>query len=88
MLQKTDQVPSDKCELVTEITLDLSPPMRDICLMKFPNAKRVIDRFYAQKLALEAIQEMRIGHRWKALKDDHKRELGSRRPAKLSHRNC
>ena len=50
-----DQVPLDKRQLVTEITLDLSPSMRNICLMKFPNAKRVIDQFHIQKLACDAV---------------------------------
>ena len=70
-----EQVPLDKRQLVTEITLDLSPSMRNICIMKFPNAKRVIDRFHIQKLACDAIQEMRIAHRWEALKAEHKRKL-------------
>ncbi|MBP5332902.1 MAG: transposase [Bacteroidales bacterium] len=70
-----NQVPLDKRQLVTEITLDLSPSMRNICIMRFPNAKRVIDRFHIQKLACDAIQEMRIAHRWEALKAEHKRKL-------------
>jgi transposase len=70
-----DRVPLENRRLVTEITLDLSPSMRNICIMKFPNAKRVIDRFHIQKLACDAIQEMRITHRWEALKAEHKRKL-------------
>ena len=70
-----DRVPLENRRLVTEITLDLSPSMRNICIMKFPNAKRVIDRFHIQKLACDAIQEMRIAHRWEALKAEHKRKL-------------
>jgi FMN phosphatase YigB (HAD superfamily) len=30
----------------------------------FPNATRVIDRFHVQKLASEALQEIRIKYRW------------------------
>ncbi|GHU81150.1 hypothetical protein FACS1894145_8130 [Bacteroidia bacterium] len=33
----------------------------------FPAAKRVIDRFHVQKLAYDAVQEMRIKARWEAL---------------------
>jgi hypothetical protein len=33
----------------------------------FPNATLVIDRFHVQKLALDALQEIRIKHRWEAL---------------------
>jgi len=70
-----DKVPLENRQLVTEITLDLSPSMRNICILKFPNAKRVIDRFHIQKLACDAIQEMRIAYRWEALKAEHKRKL-------------
>jgi len=33
----------------------------------FPNASLVIDRFHVQKLALEALQDIRIKHRWDAI---------------------
>jgi transposase len=33
----------------------------------FPNAVRVTDRFHVQKLATEAVQDLRIKHRWEAL---------------------
>ena len=33
----------------------------------FPQAVRVTDRFHVQKLATEALQEMRIKHRWEAM---------------------
>lgn len=70
-----DRVPLEAREKVQEITLDLSPSMRHICILEFPNAKRVIDRFHIQKLACDAIQEMRIAHRWVALKAEHQRRL-------------
>ena len=33
----------------------------------FPRATRVIDRFHVQQLATEAVQEIRIKYRWKAI---------------------
>jgi transposase len=33
----------------------------------FPNASLVIDRFHVQKLALDALQEIRVKHRWVAI---------------------
>jgi transposase len=33
----------------------------------FPNATLVIDRFHVQNLALDALQEIRIKHRWQAI---------------------
>jgi Transposase and inactivated derivatives len=50
-----------------EITLDMAPNMELICRTCFPAAKRVIDRFHVQKLAYDAVQEMRIKARWEAL---------------------
>ena len=33
----------------------------------FPNAKLVINRFHVQQLALDALQKIRIKHRWEAI---------------------
>ena len=45
---------------VREITLDMAPNMEQIARICFPAAKRVTDRFHVQKLAYEAVQEMRV----------------------------
>lgn len=55
---------------VKEITMDLSNSMRLIAKRCFPLARRTIDRFHIQKLACEALQEMRVAHRWDAIQDD------------------
>ncbi|WP_353796055.1 transposase [Butyricimonas sp.] len=47
-----------------EITLDMSSGMHAIARECFPNAEQVIDRFHVQKLACDALQELRIEHRW------------------------
>lgn len=44
--------------------------MRLIARRCFPNAMRTIDRFHIQKLACDALQEMRIAHRWDAIQAD------------------
>ncbi|MGQ7871479.1 ISL3 family transposase, partial [Sunxiuqinia sp. sy24] len=49
---------------VKEITLDMAGSMGLIAKQCFPKAIRVIDRFHVQKLALDALQEIRIKHRW------------------------
>ena len=46
-----DNVPEEARDRVQEITMDLSPSMRNIAIYEFRNAKRVIDRFHIQKLA-------------------------------------
>lgn len=55
---------------VKEITLDMACSMRQITRKCFPNATRVIDRFHVQKLALDALQEIRIKHRWDAIDEE------------------
>lgn len=54
-------------EAVEEVTLDLSDSMRRIVRLSFPKARRVIDRFHIQKMACEAVQDIRVAHRWDAL---------------------
>ncbi len=50
-----------------EITLDMAGSMKLIAKICFPNAIRVVDRFHVQKLAIEAVQEIRIKYRWEAI---------------------
>ena len=57
-------------ETVTEITLDMAGSMNKIVTQSFPNATKVIDRFHVQKLAYDALQEMRIIHRWDAINEE------------------
>ena len=52
---------------VEEITLDMAGSMNIIAKRSFPNATLVTDRFHVQKLAIEAVQELRIKHRWEAI---------------------
>ena len=54
---------------VEEVTLDLADSMRKIVRSCFSKAIRVIDRFHIQKLACDAVQEMRIKHRWEAIQE-------------------
>ena len=55
---------------VREITLDMAPNMEQIARICFPAARRVIDRFHVQKLAYEAVQDMRVKARWEALDEE------------------
>lgn len=52
---------------VKEITLDMAGSMKLIAKQCFPKAVQVVDRFHVQKLAIEAVQELRIKHRWEAI---------------------
>ena len=64
-----ESIPEEEREKVLEVTLDLSDSMRRIVRRSFPKARRVIDRFHIQKLACDAVQEMRIRHRWDAIQE-------------------
>ena len=64
------RIDEDKRLMVKEITMDMSNSMRLIARRCFPNAMRTIDRFHIQKLACDALQEMRIAHRWDAIQAD------------------
>lgn len=61
------QINEERRYAVEEVTLDLSDSMRKIVRTAFPKASRVIDRFHIQKLACDAVQELRIRHRWDAI---------------------
>jgi len=62
-----EKIPKKLRAIVEEVTLDLSSSMRLIVKKAFSKALRVIDRFHVQKLAFEAVQEIRIKHRWEAI---------------------
>lgn len=61
------RIDEERRNAVEEVTLDLSGSMRKIVRTAFPKASRVIDRFHIQKLACEAVQELRVKHRWDAI---------------------
>jgi transposase len=66
-----NKIPEKERELVKEVTLDMAGSMNKIVKKCFIKASRVIDRFHVQKLAYDALQEMRISHRWDAINDEN-----------------
>lgn len=56
---------------VREVTLDMAAGMHQIVKRCFPYAHRVVDRFHVQQLATEAVQEIRIKHRWQAIDEEN-----------------
>jgi len=83
VIQVLERIGQEKLDQVEEVTLDLSDSMRKIIRRCFPKAIRVIDRFHVQKLAYDALQEMRIQHRWDAINE----ETDAKEEAKLSQTN-
>ena len=57
----------DKRLLVKEVTLDMAKNMETAVKTVFTNAQLVTDRFHVVKLAMEALQHIRIKERWKEL---------------------
>ncbi|MFV8355227.1 ISL3 family transposase [Flavobacterium sp. XS1P32] len=66
-----EKIPLKARNQVTEITLDMAANMGLVAKKCFPNATRVTDRFHVQKLALEALQEIRIKYRWQSIDQEN-----------------
>lgn len=65
------KIPKKLRDTVREVTLDMAANMNLIVKRCFVKAHRVIDRFHVQKLAYEAVQEIRIKYRWEALDQEN-----------------
>ncbi len=76
-----EKIPLKARNQVTEVTPDMAANMGLIAKKCFPNATRVTDRFHVQKLALEALQEIRIKYRWQAIDQENE----AMEKAKKSH---
>jgi len=70
VIEVLKRIPQEVRDLVVEVTLDMAGSMNKIVKRCFPKASLVIDRFHVQKLAYDAIQEMRIAHRWDAINEE------------------
>ena len=64
------KIPKKLRDKVDEITLDMAGSMNLVVKHCFTKATKVIDRFHVQKLAYEALQEMRVKHRWDAINEE------------------
>lgn len=62
-----ERIPLRTRNKVKEVTMDMAPNMAKAIRRCFRNARRVIDRFHVQKLAYDAVQELRIQYRWEVL---------------------
>lgn len=80
-----NKIPIEKRKIVKEITLDMAGSMELISENSFPNAVRVIDRFHVQQLVSEAVQEIRISLRRKAIKEENENIKQARKEKKKYH---
>ena len=66
------KIPLKKRLEVKTVTTDLSSAMMLTVRTTFPAAKLVNDRFHVQQLMSEAVDQLRIRHRWEVLDQENK----------------
>lgn len=64
--------------LVKEITLDMAPNMEKIARECFPAARLVSDRFHVHQLVHDAVQDIRVQHRWEAIERENEAIINAR----------
>lgn len=72
IVEVLDKIPEGLRRRVEEVTLDMAANMVSAVRRSFPYAHLVTDRFHVQKLAHDAVQEIRIKYRWEALDQENK----------------
>lgn len=71
IIEVLKKIPDRSRRQVEEVTLDMAANMNLVVQRCFREAKRVTDRFHVQKLACDAVQEIRIKYRWEALDEEN-----------------
>jgi transposase len=82
IIEHISKISEIKRRQVQEITLDMAGSMKLISKRCFPKAVQVTDRFHVQKLALEALQEIRIKYRWEAIDNENEAILKAKQQSK------
>lgn len=65
------KIPLSLRRQVKEVTLDMAASMEQIVTKVFTRATLVTDRFHVQKLAYDAVQQLRIEYRWEAIDQEN-----------------
>lgn len=84
IIEVLHRIPEHLRKRVKEVTLDMAASLNLAVRRCFPRAHKVIDRFHVQKLAFDAVQEVRIQLRWKAL-DEENEQMNLARKSQLSY---
>jgi transposase len=66
-----DKIPLEKRRQVKSITLDMANNMELASKLSFPESYLVTDRFHVVKLAMEALQHLRIKYRWEEIEKEN-----------------
>ena len=77
------KIPLQKRLKVKTVTTDLSSAMMLTVRTAFPGAKLINDRFHVQQLMSEAVDQLRIRHRWEVLDEENKAIKAYREKRKL-----
>lgn len=64
------RIPEHIRKRVQEVTIDMAASLNLAVRRCFVKAHKVIDRFHVQKLAFDAVQELRIQFRWQAIEQE------------------
>ena len=91
IIKTIEKIPLEIRLKVKEVTLDMANNMNLVAKICFPNARIVTDRFHVVKLVVEALQHVRVQHRWAAIEDENtaietaKKEGEKHKPIVLSN---
>ncbi|WMJ73188.1 transposase [Cytophagaceae bacterium ABcell3] len=72
IIQVLEKIPLEQRNKVKEVTLDMAKNMESSARTCFPMANLVTDRFHVVRLALEALQHIRVNQRWVELDMENK----------------
>lgn len=78
------KLPADKRLQVKEVTLDMAKNMESAVKTAFSNADLVTDRFHVMRLALDALQHLRVKKRWEEM-DKENEGIKATRDAKKKY---
>ena len=71
IIEVLQRIPDYLRKRVREVSIDMAASLNLAVRRCFPRAHKVIDRFHVQKLAFDAVQEVRIQLRWQALDEEN-----------------
>lgn len=88
VIKALERIDGEQRAKVTEITMDFSDTMEAIATACFPKAEIIVDRFHAQKLAYDAMQEIRMEEKRAAAKEETrlKKEFRKRKEQQIKRR--
>lgn len=78
-----NKIPKQQRDQVESITVDMAASMNQISKKCFTKASVTTDRFHVQKLAFDAVQEIRIKYRWEEIDKESNQYLEAKKLNKV-----